>query len=83
MGGSNKKARVKWEIMIKTPAEGGTGITDPIMTIDATKINMLKKLVSRERQPWMRWIERKLIKVANKWEVEEAMAAKPSKKQRK
>ena len=31
----------------------------------------------------MRWIERKLIKVANRWGVNEAMASKPSKRQRK
>ena len=31
----------------------------------------------------MRWIERRLIRVATEWNVEEAMAAKPSRKQRK
>ena len=40
---------------------------------------MLQKLITRDRQPWMRWIERKLIRVADIWEVEEAMAATPTK----
>ena len=31
----------------------------------------------------MRWVERKLIRVAIRWEVEEAMVATPSKKQLK
>ena len=44
---------------------------------------MLQKLITRDRQPWMRWIERKLIRVANMWEVEEAMAATPTKKTKK
>ena len=36
----------------------------------AAKINMLKKLITRDRQPWMWWIERKLIKIADRWETE-------------
>ena len=58
-GGENKKARVCWEIMTKYPNEGGTGIKDPTNMLDVAKINMLKKLITRDRQPWMRWIERK------------------------
>ena len=44
---------------------------------------MLQKLITKSRQPWMRWIERRLIKVATEWNVEEVMATKPSRKQRK
>ena len=73
-GGKNKKARVRWEIMTKHLHKGGTVIQDPITILDAAKINMLKKLITRDRQPWMRWIERKLIKIADRWETEEAMA---------
>ena len=45
------------------------------------KKGMLIRLLTRNRQPWMKWIERKLIRVAKRWEVPEAMAAKPTKKQ--
>ena len=31
------------------------------------------------RKPWMRWIKRKLIRVADRWNVEEAMAVYPYK----
>ena len=51
--GPKKKARVKWEVTTKHPDEGSTGVKDPIITIDAIKINMLKKLISRDRQQWM------------------------------
>ena len=69
--------------MIKSPEEGETGIRDPIIALDVTKINMLKKLITRDRQPWMRWIERKLTRITIRWKVDEAMAAKTVKKQRK
>ena len=49
-GGNNKKARVKQEIMIKNPEEGGIGIRDPIIALDAATINMLKKSITRDRQ---------------------------------
>ena len=37
----------------------------------------------KDRQPWMKWVERKLTKVARRWRVQEAMAAKPNKRQLK
>ena len=83
MGGNQKKARVKWKILIKTLEEGGTGIQDPIRALNAAKSNMLKKIVTRDRQPWMRWIERKLIVTAIRWKVDIAMSTKPRKKQRR
>ena len=82
-GGSNKKASVRWKIMTEKSEEGGTGIRDTILTLDAAKVTMLQKLMSRKRQPWMIWIEHKLIGVANKWGIEEAMPDKPTRKQRK
>ena len=82
-GDANKKARVRWKILTKSIPEGGTGLKDHIIILDASKIKMLQKSITRDRQPWMRWIERKLIRVADIWEVEEAMAATPTKKQRK
>ena len=56
-GGENKKARVMWEVMLKHPKEGGTGIRDPIAALDARRVGILKKIITRNRQPWMRWIE--------------------------
>ena len=80
-GGERKKARVKWEIMIKEPKEGGTGARDPIIAIDARRINILKKIITKDRQPWMKWIERKMKRVATRWKVREVMSAKPKKKE--
>ena len=82
-GGENKKARVMWEIMLKDPKEGGTGIRDPIIAIEARRISILKKIITGDRQPWMRYIERKMTKIAKRWKVSEAMGAKPSKKEQK
>ena len=67
---------------MKNPEDGGMGIRDPVITLDAAKIMMLKKLITRSRQPWMRWIEHRLTKVATDWKVEEAMAATPTRHQR-
>jgi hypothetical protein len=38
-------------------------------------------LMTKDRQPLMKWIERKLRRVAKNWGVAEAMAARPTKKQ--
>ena len=35
-------------------------------------------MITRDRQPLMRWIERKLIKIAGRWETEDAMALNPT-----
>ena len=82
-GGENRRARVLWEIMIKHPKEGGIGARDPIGSLDAKRVMILKKIITKNRQPWMRYCERKLTRIANRWETREAMAAKPTKKQLK
>ena len=54
---------------------------EPLCSLDADKMRMLIALMTNDRQPWMKWIERKLRRVAERCEVVEAMAAKPSRKQ--
>ncbi len=80
--GKEKRARVRWEEVVQKAEEGGIGIMDPTAALDASKIRMLTRLITSDRQPWMKWIERKLVRVAEKWGVKEAMAAKTTKKQR-
>ena len=79
--GKEKKARVRWEILVMGEKEGGIGIKDPECTLDASKVKMLVRLMTRDRQPWMKWVERKLKIIAERWGVEEAMAAKATEKQ--
>jgi hypothetical protein len=76
-----KKAKVRWEVLVKKTEEGGVGLRDPMCVIDAGKIRTLINLITKDRQPWMRWVERKLKRVARRWKVEEAMAARPSRRQ--
>ena len=66
---------------MKKEEEGGVGLREPLCAPDADKMRMLVGLLTKDRQPWMKWIERKLKRVARKWKVAEAMAATPSKKQ--
>ena len=40
------------------------GIKDPVLTLDAAKINIFERLISKDRQPWMQVIERKLKRLA-------------------
>ena len=75
------RGMVRWEVLLLKEEEGGVGLREPICALDAAKIRMLVSLMIKDRQPWMKWIERKLNKVAKKWGVQEAMAAKPNKKQ--
>jgi hypothetical protein len=76
-----KRGMVRWEILMMGEEEGGVGLREPVCALDAAKIRMLVALMSKDRQPWMKWIERKLHRVAGRWGVREAMAAKPSKKE--
>ena len=69
--------------MLKHPKEGGTGIRDPIAALDARRVGILKKIIIRNRQPWMKWIQRKLMKVAAKLKEEDPMAAKPTQKEQR
>ena len=57
------------------------GLREPICALDAAKIRMLVGLMTKDRQPWMKWVQGKLRRVAKRCGVTEAMAAKPSKKQ--
>ena len=66
--------------MIKHPKEGGTGVRDPTSALDATRVGLLEKIITRDRQPWMRYCEIKLTRIAREWQVREAMAANPTKK---
>jgi hypothetical protein len=77
------KGMVRWEILPMKEEEGGVGLRDPICALDAAKIRMFVDLMTKDRQPWMKWIERKLNRLAEKWGVQEAMAAKPNKTQLK
>ena len=44
---------------------------------------MLKKIIAKGRQLWVRYVERKLTKVATMWKAEEETSVKPSKKETK
>ena len=55
---------------------------EPVCALGAENIRMLADLMTKDRQPWMKWVERKLDK-ARRWGVREAMPAKPSKRQLK
>jgi hypothetical protein len=78
-----RKGMVRWEVLLLGEEEGGVGLREPICALDAAKIRMFVGLMTKDRQPWMKWVERKLDRIARRWEVREAMAAKPSRKQLK
>ena len=63
--------------MLKHPKEGGLWVRDPVSAIDARKITVLKKIITKDRQPWIRHAERKLTRAAKEWKVKEYMDAKP------
>ena len=48
-GGANKRARVKWGIITKETLEGGIGLKDLITTIDAIRVKMQQKLITRDK----------------------------------
>ena len=79
--GEDRRAKVRWEVLVKKEEEGGIGLRDPLCAIDAAKMRIFVNLMTKDRQPWMKWIERKLRRVAKNWGVAEAMAARPTKKQ--
>ena len=64
-----KKAKVRWGVLVEKTEEGGVGLRDPMCVIDAGKIRTLINLITKDRQPWMRWVRRKLKRVTRKWKV--------------
>ena len=74
-----ERGMVRWEVLMMKQEEGGVGLREPLSALDAAKMRMLGNLMTKDRQPWMKWVERKLRRVAERWGVAEA--AKPSKKQ--
>ena len=79
--GEERRGKVRWEVLMMKQEEGGVGLRDPLCAMDADKIRMFVSMMTKNRQPWMKWIERKLRRVARKWGVREAMGAKPTKSQ--
>ena len=68
-GGAKKKARIAWEVMLKHPKEGKLGVRDPVSTTNTRKITILRKIITKYRQLWMRHAERKITRVAKEWKV--------------
>ncbi len=63
------KPRVKWDTMTRPKSEGGQKMIDPECMIDAGKIKVIKTLMTKDRQPWMKWVERKMQRKRKEWGV--------------
>ena len=50
--------------------EGGLGLLDPRCYFDAAKIRILKIMKLKKGQPWIKWMERKEIRLKEKWNVQ-------------
>ena len=67
-GGQLKgRPRVNWQIMTRPKKEGGMKMVDPECMIDACKMKIIKKMMTKDRQPWMKWVERKMENKKNEW----------------
>lgn len=76
------KPKVRWEILLLPEDQGGLGLKDPECMLDAAKITIFKNLFTKTRQPWMKWIERRLDIVKKRWGVEgNLLGHQPTKKQ--
>ena len=62
-GGAKKKAGAALEIMSEYLKEGGLGIRDPVNATDKRKITVIKKIISKDRKPWMWHAERNLTMI--------------------
>lgn len=65
------KERVRWEVMTRRQEEGGIGVIDPDCMIDATKIMILKRWNNQNKQPWKKWITRRMNKKKQEWKMNE------------
>ena len=77
-----ERAGRRWEVLVKPIKKGGLGIKDPMCAIDAEKIKMIKDLQKKDRQPWKRWVERKLRRLGRRWGTMNVMTHRPSNKQK-
>ena len=58
------RARVKWDVLIRPEEEGGI---DPECDLDAAKVRIIKDMMMKADQPWVKWVERKLQKLKERW----------------
>ena len=70
-GGESNRSKIKLEITTLHPTEGGTGLRDPLVVLHTAKIMLLRKIIKNTRQPWMKWTEKNLGKIAKQWKVQE------------
>ena len=77
-----ERAGRRWEVLVKPIKKGGLGIKDPMCAIDAEKIKIIKDLQKKDRQPWKRWVERKLRRLGRRWGTMNVMTHRPSNKQK-
>ena len=76
-----RKPQVRWEIMVRPREEGGMAVRDPECMMDAAKIMIIKRLQREKKQPWMKWIERKMAILKVKWKRgEHILTSKPKAK---
>ena len=54
-------------MLAQADEEGGIGIRDPRYGLDTAKNRMVITLVTKDRQSWMRWIERKMRRLGEQW----------------
>ena len=67
--------------MIKQREQGSIGVKDPECMMDAAKIMIIKRLQRKKKQPWMKWIERKMGLLKHKWKMKEhILTTKPKAK---
>ena len=78
-----KKAGTRWEILLRPVQEGGVGLRDPGCVFDVAKVKMLVHLRDGVRQPWKKWVERKIKRVGRRWGVADVLTAQPTLRQRK
>lgn len=64
-----KKAKIKWNILLLPIAQGGIGLKDPSCMLDAGKIRLVKNMRLKSEQPWVRWMERKLQLIKDRWGI--------------
>lgn len=60
---------LQWKLALRPIDKGGIGVKDPICIVDATRIKLIKDMIEKNTQPWVKWMKRKEKRITERWQV--------------
>ena len=62
-----EQRQFKWEKLLLPIESGGVNLRDPAAALDTQMIRLLKLMIVKADQPWVKWLKRREEKLKRKW----------------